>query len=139
MGRIAETVEASLQCRPSAHRKWTDLYSNHAPTLAVQLDVSEAGEPTAADAHSGGIGGNGRLFGAGGGGGGPGLLVGGAGGFGADGAAMVFQVASDWSLIDIETFVSPGSSTHDVRPDAYALKVILIGGGGGGGLGGHLV
>lgn len=139
MGKIALEIEAALQHRITSHSRWLNLCDNcdsEEQTIQVQLEVIPAAHSGTTNAFSGGIGGAGGLFGAGGGGGGAGLLDGGAGGFGADGAALVFQIAHDNSLLDIDAFVTPGTFDAALRPDAHRVKVVAIGGGGGGGSGG---
>ncbi|OXR47002.1 hypothetical protein B7C42_00119 [Nocardia cerradoensis] len=137
-GRIALTVEAALQASISSHAVWVDLCEKCEQPLEVVLDVRPASSESVSE-FSGGLGGSGGWFGAGGGGGGVGLLNGGAGGEGADGALLIFQIAEDNSLLDIDAFVTTGSFLWTRRPDVDRIEVVAIGGGGGGASGGRLI
>ncbi|MEV0761704.1 hypothetical protein [Nocardia sp. NPDC050435] len=133
MGRILQTVEASLQGDVSAHSQWLRLCESYQQTIQIELEAVVTPAEDSIDQFSGGAGGNGGWFGAGGGGGGTGLLNGGVGGSGAAGAMLIFQVGGDGSLLDIDAFVVPGSFLWSRRSDTKEVRVIAIGGGGGGG------
>lgn len=130
MGTIARTIEAALQHDISSHCTWLDLCEKYEQPIQVDLAVI-APHSESPDPFRGGVGGSGGWFGAGGGGGGFGLLDGGAGGPGADGAVFIFQIAEDNSPVDVDAFVTPGTSEMAIRPDAHTFEIVCVGGGGG--------
>ena len=137
IARLILTIEASLQEAPSAHRVWCSLVESSGDD-SIDVDVrGVSGRPGSAG-HQGGGGGGSAAWpsgGGGGGGAGAGLERGGPGGDGADGAIVIFQVAADEGLLDVDAIVTPGSGTWHRRADTRYLKVIAFGAGGGGAAG----
>ncbi|WP_156670015.1 hypothetical protein [Mycobacterium sp. E3305] len=138
MGTIARTIEAALQHNISSHCAWLDLCENYEQPFQIDL-ATITPHVESNDPFRGGRGGSGGWFGAGGGGGGFGLLNGGEGGPGADGAVFIFQIAEDNSPVDVDVFVTPGTSEAAIRPDAHTLEIVCVGGGGGGAAGGRWI
>jgi hypothetical protein len=133
LGKLVRTIEDALQESPEAHSRWMALCASRhqEPAVVSVVSDSERVKTAPSDLH-GGDGGDGAWPAGGGGGGGSGPL-GSNGGNGADGAAILFEYDSDGNLIDIETFVLPGSFDWTVPPGVASIETGLFAGGGGGG------
>jgi hypothetical protein len=127
-GRLAQTIEGALQQTPSAHVVWLRLCER--TELPIQVDVMGLDARDGASWDDGGDGGDGAWPGGGGGGGG---VSSGTGGSGGDGALVMFHLAEDGTLVDVEALVMSGTSTWTCPEGVVRAKLVGCGGGGGGG------
>ena len=130
--RIA--VLEALASVPACADQWNQLCQGDSSEVSVDVVGLDGttGRPSESD-HGGGSGGHGAWPGGGGGGGGGGREVGGPGGAGADGALIAIQWSDDGTIIDVQTFVTPGTHTWFKRPGVDRVWVAAFGAGGGGG------
>lgn len=136
LGRVVLTIEDALQSNHEAHQAWTSLYAaGH--SVPVEVDVLGLTSDSSGGEHVGvgGAGGCGAWPGGGGGGGGNGSDTPGAGGNGADGALALLLFDKEGGIVDVDVFVTAGSSDWVCQAGIDSAKAILIGGGGGGGSG----
>jgi len=128
--RLAQVIEGALQRTPTAHRAWQRLCER--PDRPIDIEITLSAKEGISETTGGGGGGVGAFPGGGGGGGGGG----GPGGAGGDGAMVLFLLAADDRLVDVEAFVTPGTSSWTCPEGVVRVKLVGCGGGGGGAGGG---
>jgi hypothetical protein len=134
--RLVQTIEGALQQTPRAHGVWLRLCER--PEHPIRIDVMGLDARDGASRDAGGDGGDGAWPGGGGGGGGGGALSG-TGGSGGEGALVIFHLAEDGTLVDVEALVMAGTSTWTCPEGVVRVKLVGCGGGGGGGGGAALL